>query len=153
MCMHTCVLKVPRHSPGVNRGFNPVQQQPSHRSRCVPFFWNEKHLDILSGRLGASVSNCLFAVLSLEAIHCFLLCVPLLQNVSCFVIKNYGNYYICSTFAMFEFRRLYCAHAMLHAPFPSDGLHLQGVEVIGCNAFLQSKFWHQPRMQLRVHFP
>ena len=31
---------------------------------------------------------------------------------------------------MFEFCCLYCAHAMLHAPFPSDGLHLQGVEVI-----------------------
>jgi len=24
--------------------------------------------------------------------------------------------------AMFEFRRLYCAHAKLHAPFPFDGL-------------------------------
>jgi len=23
---------------------------------------------------------------------------------------------------MFEFRRLYCAHAKLHAPFPFDGL-------------------------------
>jgi len=27
--------------------------------------------------------------------------------------------------AMFEFRRLCCAHAKLHAPFPFDGLLLQ----------------------------
>jgi len=26
---------------------------------------------------------------------------------------------------MFEFRRLYCAHSKLHAPFPFDGLLLQ----------------------------
>jgi len=37
---------------------------------------------------------------------------------------------------MFEFRRLYCAHTKLHALFPSNGLHLQGVEVTECNAFL-----------------
>jgi len=34
----------------------------------------------------------------------------------------YGNYYIYNTSAMFEFRRLYCAHAELYAPFPFDGL-------------------------------
>ena len=27
---------------------------------------------------------------------------------------------------MFEFRRLYCAHAKLHAPFPFDGLLTPG---------------------------
>ena len=66
--MHTCIHKVPRHIPRVNRGFNPIQQQPSHHSiqqrathPCVPFFWVEKHLDLLS----------------LEAIHHFLLRVPL----------------------------------------------------------------------------
>ena len=85
---HTCVLRVPRHSARVNRGFNPIQHQQSHHSRRVPFFWTEKHLDIFSGKLGASVSNRSFAVLSLEAMHCFLLCAPLLLNVSCFVIKT-----------------------------------------------------------------
>ena len=82
--MHTCVRRVPRHGPRVNHGFNPIQQQPSHRIRqqqathpCVPFFWTKKHLDLLGGKLGASVSICSFAVLSLEAIHRFLLSVPL----------------------------------------------------------------------------
>jgi len=31
---------------------------------------------------------------------------------------------------MFEFRRLYCAHAKLHAPFPFDGL-LQSTICLG----------------------
>ena len=149
----SCIPRVPRHSPRVNRGFNPIQQQPSHHSRCVPFLWTEKHLDIPSGRLGASVSNHLFAVLSIEAIH-GLLRVPLVLNVSCFLIKTpYMKTTIFTCIIHLQFRCLYCAHAKLHAPFPSDGLHLQGVEVIGYNAFLQSKFWHQLRMQLRFHFP
>ena len=51
--MHSCVLRVPLHGPRVNHGFNPIQQQPSHRSRqqrathpCVPSFWTEKHLGL-----------------------------------------------------------------------------------------------------------
>jgi len=65
MRMHTCVCRVPTHIPRVNRGLNPIQQQPSHRSiqqrashPRVPFFWTEKHLDLLDGRLGASVCIC-----------------------------------------------------------------------------------------------
>ena len=80
--MHTCIRKVPRQGPRVNRGFNP--QQPLHRSRQqrdthprVPFFWTKKHLDLLGGGLGASVSIHSLAVLSLEAVHRFILCVPL----------------------------------------------------------------------------
>jgi len=64
------------HSPRVNCGFNPIQQQPLHHSRQqqathphVPFFWTEKHLDLLNGRLGASISIRSFAVLSLKAIY------------------------------------------------------------------------------------
>ena len=47
-CKHSCVLRVPWHGPRVNRGFNPIQQQPSHHSRQqratrprVPSFWTE----------------------------------------------------------------------------------------------------------------
>ena len=82
--MHTCAYRVPKHGPRVNCGFNPIQQQPSHHSKQqrathphVPFFWTEKHLDLLGGRLGASVSIRSFTVLSLGAIHHFLLRVPL----------------------------------------------------------------------------
>ena len=49
--MHSWFLRVPWHGPRVNRGFNLIQQQPSHRSRQqqathprVPSFWTEKHL-------------------------------------------------------------------------------------------------------------
>jgi len=71
MRMHTCVRRVPRHSLRVNRGFNPTQQQPLHRSRQqrathphVPFFWSstEKTLGLTQGRLGASVSIRSFAI-------------------------------------------------------------------------------------------
>ena len=82
--MHTCIRMVPRHSPRVNHGFNPIQQQLSHHSRqqrathpCVLFFWTKKHLDLLGEKLGASISIRSFTVLSFEAIHCFLLCVSL----------------------------------------------------------------------------
>ena len=80
--MHSCVRKVPRQGPRVNCGFNP--QQPLHRSRQqrdthprVPFFWTEKHLDLLGGGLGASVSIHSLAAFSLEAVHRFLLRVLL----------------------------------------------------------------------------
>jgi len=33
---------------------------------------------------------------------------------------------------MFEFRRLYCAHAKLHAPFPFDGLLVTIRESMSC---------------------
>ena len=67
--MHTCVHSVPRQGPRVNHGFNTIQQQPLHCSRQqrathvrVPFFWTEKHLDLLGGGLGASISIHSFAV-------------------------------------------------------------------------------------------
>ena len=51
--MHSYVFRVPCHGPRVNRGFNPIQQQPSHRSRQqrathprVLSFWTEKHLGL-----------------------------------------------------------------------------------------------------------
>ena len=51
--MHSCVLRVPWHGLRVNRGFNPIQQQPSHSSRQqrtthprVLSFWTEKHLGL-----------------------------------------------------------------------------------------------------------
>jgi len=57
VCMHSCVLRVPLHGPIANRGFDPIQQQPLHRSRQqqatnlrVPSFWTEKHLDLLGGK-------------------------------------------------------------------------------------------------------
>ena len=58
--MHTCIRRVSRRSPRVNCGFNSIQQQPSHRSKQqrathlrVPFFWTEKHLELVEdwGRL------------------------------------------------------------------------------------------------------
>ena len=55
--VYSCVLRVPLHGPIVNRGFDPIQQQPSHRSRQqwatnlrVPSLWTEKHLDLLGGK-------------------------------------------------------------------------------------------------------
>ena len=35
---------------------------------------------------------------------------------------------------MFEFRRLYCAHAQLHAPFPFDGLLMKQTMEFLCKA-------------------
>ena len=84
MCACIPAFVVPRHGPRVNRGFSLIQQQPSHhrRQQCatthpyVPFFWTEKHLNLLSGRLGVIISIHSFAVLSLKAIHRFLPGVP-----------------------------------------------------------------------------
>jgi len=82
--MHSCVLRVPKHGPRVNRGFNPIHQQPSHRSRQqrathprVPSFWTEKHLGLSQWKTVGVRKYRSFAVLSLEAIHRFLPRVPL----------------------------------------------------------------------------
>jgi len=54
------------------------------------------------------------------------LATPKPHSVGSFISNSYltiyGNYYIYNASAMFEFRRLYCARAKLHAPFPFDGL-------------------------------
>ena len=77
--MHTCVHRVPRHSPRVNCGFNPIQQQPLHCGRQqqttyprVSFFWIEETLGLARWKTGG---DCIFSF-SLEAIHRFLLRVP-----------------------------------------------------------------------------
>jgi len=51
--MHSFILRVPCNGPRVNCGFNPIQQQPSHRSGLqrathprVQSFWTEKHLGL-----------------------------------------------------------------------------------------------------------
>jgi len=65
--VHTCVRRDPRHSPRVNRGFNPIQQQPLYCSRQqrathprVPFFWIKNTWTYSVEGWGRSVSICSF---------------------------------------------------------------------------------------------
>jgi len=41
--MHTCIHKIPRHSPRVNRGFKTYPATSFATHPHVPFFWVEKH--------------------------------------------------------------------------------------------------------------